>query len=218
MQMHLGMTEANLEEAAAALSDAFAEYPVPMGFTPESLSGMCSADDVVFEACALARSATGRLLGVGLAALRGDCGRLAAMGVVRDAQRGGVGHAVAEAVLDSLRSIGARRVVLEALTVNAPGLALYERRLGFARRRRLIGFTRPPGREPIDAARWEEALSRADEPDSWQLVRVVQAVRSQADPVSVPAVVPERHSVAALLRAAGFAEADIDQYELARAL
>ncbi len=216
MRVQVGLTEATLVEAASVLSDAFADYPVEISFTPESLQRMRSMDDVVFEACALARGLDGRLLGVGLAALRNGCGRVAAMGVAREAHRQGVGQTLGEALLDSLGRAGARKVILEALTVNKPALALYQERLRFTRRRRLIGFTRPVGGEPIDQARWESALSDGGEPDSWQLQNVVRAARSQADLIAVPAVVPERHAVAQLLREEGFAEARIDQYELER--
>ncbi len=218
MKVHVGLTEAALVEAASVLSDAFAEYPVDVSFTPASLRRMRRLDDVVFEACALARGPDGRLLGVGLAAVRNRCGRVAAMGVVREAHRQGVGQALGEALLDSLGRAGVRSVILEALTVNKPALALYEERLRFTRRRRLIGFTRPAGSKPIDQARWNAALSHPGEPDSWQLVPVVRAARSQVDLISVPAVIPERHPVAQLLREEGFSEADIDQYELERRL
>jgi GNAT superfamily N-acetyltransferase len=218
MRVELGLTEATLVEAASVLSDAFAEYPVEISFTPQSLRSMCEADDVVFDACALARRRDGRLLGVGLGALRGRCGRVAAMGVARDAHRQGIGQALGEAVVSSLRSAGARSVVLEALTVNKPALTLYEQRLRFTRRRRLIGFSRPAGSKPIGQARWDDALSQRGEPDSWQLARVVSAARSQVDLTSVPAVIPERHPVARLLQDEGFSEAPIDQYELERRL
>ena len=218
MRVELGLTEATLIEAASVLSDAFAEYPVEISFTPQSLRSMCDADDVVLDACALARGHDGRLLGVGLAALRDGCGRVAAMGVAREAHRRGIGQALGEAVVGSLRSAGARSVILEALTVNKPALALYEERLRFTRRRRLIGFTRPAGSKPIDQPRWDEALSQRGEPDSWQLARVVRAARSELDLTWVPAVIPERHPVARLLQDEGFSEALIDQYELERRL
>lgn len=218
MRVELGLTEATLVEAASVLSDAFAEYPVEISFTPESLKRTCGIDDVVFEACALARGDDGRMLGVALAALRSSCGRIAAMGVLRVAHRQGVGQALGEAVLDSLRRAGAGRVMLEALTVNKPALALYEQRLQFMRRRRLVGFTRAAGSKPIDQPDWDDALADPGEPDSWQLAAVVRGARSQPDLVSVPAVVPEHHAVAHLLRREGFTEAQIDQYELERAL
>ena len=218
MRVQVGLTEATLVEAASVLSDAFAEYPVEMSFTPESLRRMCIADDVVFEACALARGRDGRLLGIGLSALRNDCGRVAAMGVVRDAHRQGIGQSLGETLLASLSLAGARRVILEALTSNKAALALYQERLRFTCRRRLIGFARPVGNKPIEQSRWENALSHPSEPDSWQLARVVRAARSQVDLTSVPAVIPERHPVAQLLREEGFTEAPIDQYELERRL
>ncbi len=218
LQIQLGVADDELAEAAEVLEDAFAGYPVEISFTADSLRGSFAAEDVLPEACALARGRDGRLVGVGLAALRGERGRIAAMGVRREVYRGGIGLMVGRAVLAALAAAGAREVVLEALSVNAPALALYEGDLGFARRRRLVGFTRAPGGDPIPASSWEQALAAGGEPDSWQLRRAVSDAREQADLVSVPAVVPERHPVAQLLRDAGFEEAAIDQYELARPL
>lgn len=218
LKIHCGLGGAPLVEVAAVLTDAFADYPVEISFTPDSLSARCAADDVVSDACGLAFDRSGRLLGVCLAALRGDCGRVAAMGVAREAHRRGIGRALVETVLQTLHRAGARRVILEALTVNAPALALYETQLGFRRRRRLIGFTRPPGGEPVRQSQWERVLLDHSEPDSWQLARAIAAARRKADLVSVAPVIPEHHPVAALLREAGFAQAAIDQYELERSL
>lgn len=71
---------------------------------------------------------------------------------------------------------------------------------------------------PIAASDWDRALAAGGEPCSWQLRRVVTAASEQADLVTVPAVVPERHAVAELLEDAGFERAAIDQYELGRSL
>lgn len=218
MKVGLGLAAADMAEVAAVLSDAFADYPVPMTFTPEILQRMCAEEDVVLEACGLVRDRDGRLLGAGLAALRGDCGRIAAMGVRQDAQRRGVGRALGDALLGSLSRAGASRVILEALTINQPALRLYEAGLGFRRRRRLVGFERRPGGPPIEPSAWDRALTADGEPSSWQLAAVVRIARRQSDLVFVPAVVPEQHPVARLLADAGFAEAQVDQFELERAL
>lgn len=218
VRIEAGLPDGELAEAAGALSDAFAEYPVRLEFTADSLRATLVAEDVIPEACRRARDPGGRLLGVGLAALRATRGRVAAMGVVRGAHRMGVGRALGEGLLEALTEAGAREVVLEALTTNTAALALYERRLGFERRRRLIGFERPAAGEPIDDARWEQALAAGGEPDSWQLARVVRRARAQRELVSVPAVVPERHAIAAMLSEAGFVPGPIAQYELGRSV
>jgi ribosomal protein S18 acetylase RimI-like enzyme len=211
-----GVTGADLPAVAAALSDAFAGYPVALAFTAESLRAMVAEDDVVPAISQLARDRRGRIAGVGLAALRGRRGRIAAMGVTRSRHRNGVGQAIGEALLAALARAGATDVVLEALTVNAPALALYEGRLGFARRRRLVGFGRAAGGPAIAAQAWDEALRAGWEADSWQLAAVARRAREREDLVSVPAVVPEQHPVAGLLRDAGFRETAIAQYELRR--
>ena len=218
MGVTAGLAEAHLDQAALVLTDAFAEYPVELSFTPASLRRMCEADDVILDACVVARAGDGRLLGVGLAALRQHRGRVAAMGVARDAQHRGIGRALGHAVLDALCRRGAREVVLEALTVNAPALALYEQHLHFTRQRRLVGFTRPPGGPPISQRQWAQAAARGEEPDSWQLARVVQGARAQADLTTVPAVIPEHHPIARMLEDAGLRHASIEQYELNRSM
>jgi ribosomal protein S18 acetylase RimI-like enzyme len=218
VRVRTGMSDADLPGVAAVLSDAFADYPVSLTFTAETLRAMFVADDVVPDACCLALDARERLVGVALAALRSDRGRVAAMGVARAAQHAGVGRVLGEAVLAALMRAGAREAVLEALTANAPALALYEGPLEFTRRRRLVGFVRADGSRLIGPEQWDEALSASGEPDSWQLRRVVRAVRDQGHVDSVPAVVPERHAIADLLRDAGFRDAEVAQYELGRSL
>jgi ribosomal protein S18 acetylase RimI-like enzyme len=219
LDVRAGISDADLPAVAAVLSDAFAEYPVKLTFTPETLRTMFAAEDVVPDACRLALAADGRLVGAGLACLRDDRGRVSAMGVARGAHRTGVGRTIGEAVLASLKDAGAREVVLEALTVNAPALALYEGPLGFTRRRRLVGFVRSEGGRPISPAQWDQVLSvSGGEPDSWQLRQVIRAVREQDDVRSVPPVVPERHAIADLLRDAGFQHHEVAQYELGRSL
>jgi hypothetical protein len=48
------------------------------------------------------------------------------MGVRRGAGRTGLGLMLGKALLSALGGAGAREVILEALTVNAPALELYE--------------------------------------------------------------------------------------------
>ena len=216
IRLQIGLSETDLEETASVLSDAFARYPVELSFSSQSLRRMCAVDDVRLDASVLARGPEGHLLGVSFTALRGQCGRIAAMGVVRDSHRRGVGRALGQAALGSLRAAGAERVILEALTINTPALALYEGHLGFARTRRLIGFTRAGGGTPVEQTAWEAAMAAGAEMESWQLPRVIESARSQTDLVELPPVVPEEHPVAELLRVEGFIESQVDQYELAR--
>ena len=105
---------------------------------------------------------------------------------------------LAESLLEAFAEAGAREVILEALTVNEPAISLYEG-LGFYVRRRLIGFDRLAGRRVDHGdAVGRGARRRTSSPASWQLGRVLATARRQADPVRVPAVVPERHPVARL--------------------
>jgi ribosomal protein S18 acetylase RimI-like enzyme len=216
-RLQRGIADGELDEVAAALVDAFADYPVQMGFTGDVLRSIFVEDDVVPGACRLVREDDGEMVGVGLAARRGEQGRIAAMGVTRSAARTGVGRILGEALLAAFGDAGASEVILEVLTVNEPAIALYEG-LGFSRRRRLVGFDRSPGGGPITAARWDEPLADGSEPPSWQLDRVIASARGQVDLVRVPAVVPEHHPVARLLLGSGFERAPIEQFEMERPL
>src|SRR3712207_3956452 len=73
-----------------------------------------------------------------LVARRGWTARIAAMGIVPSHRARGLGrHALGE-VIDDLRRLGDRHLLLEVIDTNEPAVRLY-RSLGFETRRRLIG-------------------------------------------------------------------------------
>ncbi|MBA1158211.1 GNAT family N-acetyltransferase [Microvirga mediterraneensis] len=85
-----------------------------------------------------------------LVARRGWTARIAAMGIVPSHRARGLGRIALSEVVDNLRSLGDRRVLLEVIDTNEPAVRLY-RSLGFESSRRLIGYRRPAAAEASSA-------------------------------------------------------------------
>lgn len=128
-------------EAAGVLARGFADYLVKIAATEEMLRQMERIDGVDF-AHSLVVSLDGAPAGVALIARRGPVSRLAGMALVPEARGRGVGRAVMERLLAEARTRGDRRMVLEVIEQNTAAVRLYEA-MGFARRRRLVGFIGP---------------------------------------------------------------------------
>lgn len=77
-----------------------------------------------------------------LVARRGWTARIAAMGIVPSHRAHGLGRLALGEVIDDLRNLGDRHLLLEVVDTNEPAVRLY-RSLGFESRRRLIGYRRP---------------------------------------------------------------------------
>jgi len=77
-----------------------------------------------------------------LVARRGWTARIAAMGIVPSHRGQGLGRVALGEVVDDLRGLGDRRLMLEVIDTNEPAVRLYHS-LGFETRRRLIGYRRP---------------------------------------------------------------------------
>jgi ribosomal protein S18 acetylase RimI-like enzyme len=91
-----------------------------------------------------------RPIGIVLVARRGWTARIAAMGIHPDFRGRRLGWHALKEVIDDLRRIGDRRLVLEVIDSNEPALRLYKS-LGFKVRRRLAGYKRPAGVEDASA-------------------------------------------------------------------
>lgn len=101
--------------------------------------------------------------------------RLAAMGIVVEARRTGVGRALLHALLSESEAAGEERMVLEVIRKNEGAIRLYESH-GFRRDARLLGFRAeaPAGRdgqlEEIEASEVAEAMGRVDDGSfPWQM-------------------------------------------------
>jgi len=76
-----------------------------------------------------------------LVARRGWTARIAAMGIVSSHRARGLGRFALGKVIEDLRKLGDRRLLLEVIDTNEPAVRLY-RSLGFESRRRLVGYRR----------------------------------------------------------------------------
>lgn len=82
---------------------------------------------------------------------RGWTARIAAMGIVPAHRGRGLGRQALGEVVENLRRLGDRRLLLEVIETNDPAVRLYTG-LGFIPRRRLVGYRRPARAEDAAAA------------------------------------------------------------------
>lgn len=80
-----------------------------------------------------------KLLGLILIARQGWTSRVAAMGIIPEAQNQGLGKWFLSQVIEEAKARGERAMVLEAFEKNTPAVELYKR-LGFTIVRRLMGY------------------------------------------------------------------------------
>ena len=155
--------------------DAFSDYPVPAALDEVALSVYLRETGV-----SMARSwgayVDGALVAFCLGAVRGSRGSIRGEGTMVAHRRQGIGSAVLERTLDSLRDAGAEQVGLEVLEQNSGAIELY-RAHGFEVRRRLVGWSlrrqslrRSVRAEPIAPAEAVRRLRDWGWPDApWQL-------------------------------------------------
>lgn len=137
------LSECSSNEVAAAFLTIFADYPVapPAGFDGESFDRR-----MVFEH--LDRSASwlwtrgADPVAVILVARRGWTSHISGLGVAAGHRGQGLGRRILTEACEAARSRGDRRTLVEVPVSNTAAIALYES-LGFAPRRRLVGFHKP---------------------------------------------------------------------------
>jgi ribosomal protein S18 acetylase RimI-like enzyme len=141
---------ADVEWLAELHNDAFSDHVVPAVLDASALAFYLDETDVV---PGLSRVAfvNGQPASFCLAALRGRRGSVRGEGTARGFRRRGLGGLVLDHTLQALRGAGAGNVVLEAVSSNAPALALYRGR-GFRPRRRLTGWVLRRGRSRLGRA------------------------------------------------------------------
>src|SRR5439155_16710424 len=109
------------------LNRAFSDYIAPVHLSCADLEATIARDDILIDASHVAYIA-GEPVGVALVAMRpwreGLRTRLATMGVVPEGRRQGAGRALLRRVSDAARARGARTLLLEVLTRNAPARLL----------------------------------------------------------------------------------------------
>lgn len=132
----------SLDELAEVLNRAFTDYIMPANFRSELLGVMLRTDSIDLAASRIVLR-EGETAGIALIARRGDCCRLAAMGIAPEARGQGVGHRFMERLLDEAKERGEQAMNLEVIEQNTAAVRLYER-VGFTRVRRLVGFAADP--------------------------------------------------------------------------
>ena len=138
--------------------DAFSDYPVPAVLDDVGLSvylretGVSLADSWgAYDGEAL--------IAFCLGAVRGARGSIRGEGTIIAHRRRGIGSAVLEQTLESLRAAGAAEVGLEVLEHNTGAIALYQKH-GFAYERRLVGWSLR--RQPLRRSQRAEAIAPAE--------------------------------------------------------
>jgi ribosomal protein S18 acetylase RimI-like enzyme len=167
-----------LKRAAEVLTRAFADYFVKIPFAASTLLQMARSDSVDLGASRIVLR-DGSAVGAALIARRGWTSRLAAMALVPDARKSGLGTAFVERLLHDAHDRGERAMVLEVIEQNTPAVRLYEK-CGFKKRRRLLGFIAGADEGPdapdnhaqiteIDPREMAKALASAAPDWPWQL-------------------------------------------------
>lgn len=148
MSLPAGVTS---RPALAFTTDALAEimtacfegYVVPMTMTGEAFNGRFRRENLDLQASRVFMDGE-RAVALILVVRRGWTARIGAMGIVTDYRAKGLGRAALRCVMDDLRRLGDRRLMLEVIDSNEPAIRLYKS-LGFKTRRNLIGYRRPAG-------------------------------------------------------------------------
>ncbi len=137
----VSLLDHGLADSAAVLTRGFSDYHVSIALSPAILAQMARVDSVNLAASRIFVR-DGQPVGGALIAQRGWTSRLAAMSIVPEARRSGVGRAAVFRLLDEARERRDRSMVLEVIAANAAAVALYEAS-GFKKVRRLLGFAGP---------------------------------------------------------------------------
>ena len=119
--------------------DAFSDYPVPAALDEVALS-VYLRETGVSMATSWGAYVDGALVAFCLGAVRGSRGSIRGEGTVIAHRRQGIGSAVLERTLESLREAGAEEVGLEVLEQNSGAIELY-RTHGFELHRKLVGWS-----------------------------------------------------------------------------
>ncbi len=179
----LSASSFSLDALTVLFNRGFAGYLFPVHMTAERLSHRIRTEDVDLHASKIALK-DGQPAGFALLARRGGRSRLAAMGVVAEARRQGVGRRLLEAILTDARNRpggGDRELRLEVFEDNDAARSLYEG-AGLQILRRLVGRTwrfpiASPGQlELHDTPSWNQVVSAEAMDLPWQLEAETLAV------------------------------------------
>lgn len=128
----------NSYQLAAILTSCFEGYMAPFTLQGEAFSARFGAEDVSLNDSQVWMQ-QGVPVALALIARRGQTSRLAAF-AIRPAWRGqGLGKLFIQQLIDAARARGDRQMLLEVITSNSPGVALYQH-MGFSVQQSLVGF------------------------------------------------------------------------------
>ncbi len=155
-----------IADLTAAYNQTRVDYLVPMPMTPARLAEYIRLYDVDLAHSWVAVEG-GETLGLAMLGVRPGRTWVTRLGVLPGSRRRGTGQALLAALLESTRSLGCPRAILEVIEGNTPAQQLF-RKVGFRETRPLLILRRPPGapaREPAGEASWLDAsaaLARLD--------------------------------------------------------
>jgi GNAT superfamily N-acetyltransferase len=138
---------ASLEQRAAIMNAAYADYYVPVRVTPEQLARFDDCHDVDLAHSVVVQSRW-EPVGMALLARRGERAWISAVGVLPAWRRRGIARHMMTHLLASARSLKIERASLEVIAENKPAQALYLS-LGFRVQRELLTWRRPATAEPL---------------------------------------------------------------------
>jgi len=128
-------------ELAEIMTACFEGYVVPQAIDGEMFNARFRRETLDLRASRVLTDGD-RPVALVLVARRGWTARIAAMGIVPSHRARGLGRLALGEVIEDLRRLGDRRLLLEVIDTNEPAVRLY-RSLGFESRRRLVGYRRP---------------------------------------------------------------------------
>jgi ribosomal protein S18 acetylase RimI-like enzyme len=131
-------SEFSVSQIADLLTRGFEGYLVPINISVPVFQTMMRRDGIDLNETRILHK-DGELIGVALIARRGWSSRLAAMGIVSSARKGGAGTWAMEQLIEEARARGDQEMLLEVITQNTAGVKLYEK-VGFKKIRKLLGY------------------------------------------------------------------------------
>jgi ribosomal protein S18 acetylase RimI-like enzyme len=131
-------SEFSIPQIAELLTRGFEGYFVPINISVPVLLTMMRRDGIDLNETRILHQ-DDEPIGVALIARRGWTSRLAAMGIVSSARKGGAGTWAMEQLIEEARARGDQEMLLEVITQNTAGVKLYEK-VGFKKIRKLLGY------------------------------------------------------------------------------
>lgn len=125
---------------AQLITQAYADYYVPMRLTAEQMGAMDRLYDIDLQRSVVAQSGAG-VVGMALLAVRGDQGWITGVGVLPAFRRRGLGGALITRLIAAAAQIGLRQIMLEVIVENEPARRLYTA-VGFKETRELLIWRR----------------------------------------------------------------------------